>query len=365
MTWNWQDPDWPNWRYDVSALEALERQFLLASGQLKGLWSHVAPGDQEQLTIDLLSGEALKTSAIEGEILNRESVQSSVRREFGLKADRKAGPAEAGIAALMVKNFHEYRANPTHDMLYEWHRLVCQGRTDLKAIGAYRNHKEPMQIVSGALHKPKVHFEAVPSADVPKEMDRFLKWFASSHPTGEAALPPLTRAGLAHLYFESIHPFEDGNGRIGRALSEQVLAQALGQPSLVALSHQIAKDRKHYYAALEANNKDLEITYWLVWFAETILAAQQHSIALFEHLIAKTKMLDRLRGQLNERQERALIRLFDAGPEGFVGGLSAGNYQSITGTVTATATRDLADLVEKGALKRTGERKGTRYWLNL
>lgn len=163
----------------------------------------------------------------------------------------------------------------------------------------------------------------------------------------------------------SIHPFEDGNGRIGRALSEKLLAQALGQPSLLALSRQIEKDRKHYYLALEAANKDLEIEPWLIWFSETVLKAQAYSTLMIDHLIAKTKMLDHLRGQLNPRQEKVLIRLFDAGPEGFEGGLSAKNYITIADTTTPTATRDLGALVAKGALKRTGERKATRYWLNL
>ncbi len=355
--WNWQDRDWPGWRFDAGQLNAFEDRFLLQSGRLLGAWQHLTPSTMDQIKIDLLSEEAMKTSEIEGEYLDRTSVQSSVRRMFGLDADRRAKPAEAGIAELMVACFSGFGEELTHEVLFGWHGMICAGRRDLAVIGGYRNHAEPMQVVSGQFQRPKVHFEAPPSAVMFKEMTGFLEWYEST------SAPALTKAGLAHLYFVCIHPFEDGNGRIARALSEKALARALGQPSMLALSREIEKQRKGYYAALEANNKSMEVTGWLVWFAETVLAAQEYSIALIDHLISKTRMLDRLRGQLNARQEKALIRVFDAGPEGFIGGLSASNYTSITGAPAATARRDLVDLVAKGALTRTGERKGTRYWL--
>tara|TARA_B100000780_G_scaffold141378_1_gene98980 strand:+ start:240 stop:1331 length:1092 start_codon:yes stop_codon:yes gene_type:complete len=357
-TWNWQHEDWPNWRFDTDNLRAFEAQFLLNAGQLLGAWKHLQTGEQEQLKINLLSEEAIKTSQIEGEYLDRASVQSSVRRQFGLTADRRAGPAEAGIAEMMVDCFEDYGEILTHKGLHAWHRMICNGRTDMQAIGEYRTHIETMQVVSGPLQTPVIHFEAPPSEQMQSQMDAFIVWFAGSK------LPPLTKAGLAHLYFVSIHPYEDGNGRIARAICEKTLAQALGQPSLIALSHQIEKYRKSYYDQLEANNKSLKITDWLAWFAQTILAAQDHSIALIAHLIAKAKMMVRLRGTLNPRQEKALTRMFDTGPDGFEGGLSAKNYMTITDTAPATARRDLGDLVTKGALTRTGERRGTRYWLN-
>lgn len=359
MNWNWQHPDWPNWRLDPARLADLERQFLLGSGRLMGAWQHLGNADKDQLKFDLLSDEAMKTSEIEGEFLDRASVQSSVRRQFGLSVDRKSGPAENGIAELMVSCFNSFGAALTNDTLYHWHRLVCAGRTDLDVIGGYRTHNAPMQVVSGPLQKPVVHFEAPPSEQMAAEMTRFLEWFETCD------LAALTKAGLAHLYFVTIHPFEDGNGRIARALSEKALAQALGQPSLLALSRQIEAQRKGYYEALHASNMSLEVTDWLLWFAKTAMDAQSYSIAMIDHLIAKTKMMDRLRGQLNPRQEKALIRMFEAGPDGFLGGLSAKNYISITDTSVPTATRDLGDLVAKGGLTRTGERKATRYWLDI
>ena len=359
MIWNWQQPDWPNWRFNPQELEALERDFLLGAGRLLGAWKHLSNADQDHIKIELLSDEAIKTSEIEGEYLDRDSVQSSVRRQFGLTAQLKSSPTEAGIAELMVAVFTGFNKSITHETFFSWHEMVCRAQKDIEYIGEYRKHEEAMQVVSGALYKPKVHFEAPPSGQVPAEMDRFLEWLGSS------PLPALTKAGLAHLYFVSIHPFEDGNGRIARAISEHCLSRALGQPSLLALARQIEEDRKGYYDALEANNKRMDIGPWLIWFAQTALKAQAYSIALIDHIIAKTRMLDRLRGQINPRQERALIRMFDAGPEGFIGGLSAKNYMTITGATTPTTTRDLNDLVAKDALSKTGERKSTRYWLKL
>jgi Fic family protein len=178
-------------------------------------------------------------------------------------------------------------------------------------------------------------------------------------------LPALTRAGATHLYFESIHPFEDGNGRIGRALAEKSLAQSLGQPSLIALAATILARRARYYAALGVANKSNEITEWLAWFAGTTIEAQRRTLTLIEFLIHKTKLLDRIRGQINDRQEKALLRMFREGPDGFKGGMSAGKYGTITGASPATTTRDLADLTEKDALIREGERRHARYKLNV
>jgi Fic family protein len=175
----------------------------------------------------------------------------------------------------------------------------------------------------------------------------------------------LTRAGLAHLHFVSVHPFEDGNGRIARALAEKSLAQSMGQPSLIALAYTIERSRKAYYAALERNNKDIEVTDWLTYFAETILEAQRNTTERVDFYIARTKLYEKLRGKLNERQEKVLARMFREGIDGFKGGLSAENYISITKTSRATATRDLQDLVDKRALTKTGELRHTRYHLSL
>lgn len=366
MMWNWQKPAWPRFQWDQRALSEREGRFLREAGVVVGALKHVGEDQRSNLVIELISTEAVKTSEIEGEILDRASVQSSLRRNFGLGTeDRRVPPAEQGIADMMTDLYRGFAAPLTHEKLFAWHTMVMRGRKDVKDIGRYRTHQEPMQVVSGAIYQPTIHFEAPPSSRMPSEMERFLEWFKATGPGGEGTLPPLTRAGLAHLYFVCVHPFEDGNGRIGRAISEMALSQGLGEPALLALSQTIQSDRKRYYAMLEQSNKELEVTAWLEYFAETVLEAQAYALRLVDFLIAKTRLYDRLLGSLNERQEKVLARMFREGVEGFKGGLSAENYMAITGTSPATATRDLADLVVKGVLTRAGERRHTRYWLTI
>jgi Fic family protein len=366
MTWNWQQPDWPAFTYDSAALEPLEREFLLRSGEFIGAFKHVGPEDQDMLKIDLISDEALKTSEIEGEVLNRDSVQSSLRQQFGLGIDgRRIPPAERGIAEMMVDLYKSFSDPLTHETMFAWHKMIMSGGGRINVVGGYRTHSDPMQVVSGGIDNPKVHFEAPPSSKMKEEMDAFVLWFNQTAPKGQCALPALTRAGIAHLYFVSIHPFEDGNGRIGRALAEKSLAQNLGHPTLIALAYTIERARKAYYTALERNNKDIGIADWLTYFAKTILDAQSNTIKRLDFYVAKAKLYEKLRGQLNERQEKAIARMFRAGIDGFKGGLSAENYISITKTSRATATRDLQNLVEKGALTKTGELRHTRYHLNI
>jgi Fic family protein len=366
MTWNWQRSDWPEFRWEAARLALAEKEFLIAGGKLAGTVKHLGEDEREHVTVDSMSTEAVTTSEIEGELLDRASVQSSIRRQLGLAADkRNVRPAEQGIAEMMVDLFRSFAAPLSDRMLFGWHRMVMSGRRDLTDIGRYRTTREPMQVISGAIGKPRVHFEAPPSAQVPREMTRLIDWFNRTGPAGPEPLPALTRAGTAHLYFESIHPFEDGNGRVGRALAEKVLAQSLGQPTLTALAATILARRKNYYDALEAASEQNEITRWLAWFAGTTIEAQRRTLAMVEFLIDKARLFERLRGQMNERQEKALLRMFREGPDGFKGGLSAGKYATITGASPATTTRDLVDLVEKGALVRLGELRHTRYQLSV
>ena len=366
MTWNWQKPDWPSFSWDQTLLRKAEEHFLMGSGMFVGAMKHLDAIDQKQIAIEAISLEALTTSEIEGEILDRASVQSSVRKQLGVATDdRRVGAAEQGIAEMMVDLYLSFADPLSDETLFAWHRTLVKGRKDLKDLGRYRRDDEAMQIVSGAPYAPKVHFEAPPPARVQEEMTQFLVWFNRTAPDGADPLPALTRAGIAHLYFVSIHPFEDGNGRIGRAISEKALAQSLGQPTLTALAATILIRRTAYYDALEAANKDTEATSWLSWFAGIAIEAQHRTAARVEFLLDKTRLLNRFRGRLNERQEKALLRMLREGPEGFKGGLSAGNYIRITGTSPATATRDLADMVAKGALSRVGERRYVRYHLAI
>tara|TARA_R110000787_G_scaffold226512_3_gene334290 strand:- start:51596 stop:52723 length:1128 start_codon:yes stop_codon:yes gene_type:complete len=364
--WNWQKPDWPTFIWDAEKLKDLEARFLQRAGLFQGALRHMGEDDKTALTIEVISAEAYKTSEIEGEFLDRESLQSSLRRNFGLGGeDRRIPPAEKGIADMMTALYRGFDRLLDGATLFHWHRLVMSARRDVTDVGCYRTHPDPMQVVSGAYGDTKVHFEAPPSACMAAEMARFIDWFNDTAPNNVHVLPPLTRAGIAHLWFVSIHPFEDGNGRIGRAISELALSQALARPTLIALAYAIETRRTAYYRALEESNKPLEITDWLLWFADTVLAAQARSQNLIDFTIEKTKLLDRLRARLNERQTKTLLRMFREGPDGFAGGLSAENYISVTGTSRATATRDLNDLVGMGALTRSGKLKGTRYHLNI
>ncbi len=366
MKWNWQQKDWPRFSYDPAKLQKLETRFLRDSGMLLGAARHTHENDKQGLIVDLICDEAIKTSEIEGEYLNRDSVQSSIRKNFGLDTDRrKIPPAEKGIAEMLVDLYRNFSGPLTHKTLFAWNRMLTNSRRESKDIGKYRTHKESMQVVSGPVGKRKVHFEAPPSKTMKKEMEQFVKWFNQTGPKAKEPLPALTRAAIAHLYFVSIHPFEDGNGRIGRALSEKALSQSLGQPTLIALSRTIENGRKAYYKNLQLSSRNNEITDWLVYFSRTILDAQAYSQSLVDFLIEKTKFFDQMRGQLNKRQEKVITRMFREGLEGFKGGLSAENYIAISKTSRATATRDLQDMVKKGALKRIGELKSTRYFLNL
>jgi len=199
----------------------------------------------------------MKTSAIEGEILDRRSVQSSLRRHLGLEPDSYPNkPREQGVAEMMVDVYSTYAEPLAHGTLFRWHEMLLAFDKRLEAIGSYRQQEDAMQIVSGRFDRPVVHFEAPPSAQVPEEMDRYVDWFSRTEPGAEERLPALTRAGLSHLYFESIHPFEDGNSRLSRALAEKSLAQSIGRPSLIALAFTLEQKRKDYYDQLRATPED-------------------------------------------------------------------------------------------------------------
>jgi Fic family protein len=222
-----------------------------------------------------------------------------------------------------------------------------------------------MQVISGSVYRPKIHFEAPPSETLEDEMKNFIQWFNNSKPNNKRPLKTLNRAGLAHLYFVCIHPFDDGNGRIARALAEKALSQGLGEASLISLSQVIEKHRKQYYAILDASNRDLEVTDWLEYFSKTTLEALELSQKSIEFSLKKGEFYRLYENKLNLRQEKVIHRIFKEGIQGFKGGLSAENYISITKTSRATATRDLQELVEMGVLVKTGNLKGTRYYLSL
>ena len=364
--WNWQKDDWGNFTYNTSEIEKLEREYLQQSSFSFGVARHLSHKDKNDLIVEIVSNEAIKTSEIEGEFLDRASLQSSIRIEFGLGnvSHHNVKPAEAGIAEMMKDIFTNYDSPLTLTTIRSWHEMLMSGRRNIE-IGKYRTHKEAMQIVSGRYDKPKVHFEAPPSDDVPREMEKFIRWFNQSAPGGKTPLTPLVRAGIAHIYFVSIHPFEDGNGRIGRALVEKSLSQNMGQPTLIAISSTIDDRKREYYEQLAAQSTGNDVTNWLVYFGKTIINAQKQTIKQIDFIITKTKFFDTHKENLNLRQLKVIHRILQEGPQGFKGGFSAQNYRAITKSPSATATRDLQDLVSKGIFTKTGQLKSTRYTLDL
>ena len=357
MAWNWELPDWPKFSYDAEQISHLERKFLLGGGSAQAFLKNIEEEERKQFVVEILSMEGLESAKIEGEILDRQSLQSSIKKHFGMQALHKQGRKEMAMANLLCDVYETFNKPLTHEMLWQWHSKLFSGQLHIDEQGKYRTHAEPMQIVSHRYGESKVFYEAPPSASIPNEMQHFIKWFNSTKGS------ILGRAAVAHVYFECVHPFEDGNGRIGRILVEKVLSQGIGRPILIAFSQVLEKRKKEYYAALEKCNRTLQIQEWVEFFAQVILQAQEESSRLLSFLIEKSKMLIALSGKINDRQEKVLLRMFAEGPSGFKGGLSAENYIAITKASRATATRDLADLVEKGALVRTGELRHTRYWL--
>lgn len=367
MKYNWQQPEWPDFSYEYAEIEELLYRFAEKMGRLSGALSALPDDTRMEAVIDAMVTEAVKTSEIEGEYLDRQDVKSSIRNRMGLNAiaekvrDKKA----KGAGELMVDVRSGFAEPLSEDMLFHWHQLLLFDDKNI-TIGAWRTHDDPMQVISGAWGKEKIHFEAPPSSKVAFEMKRFIQWFNDTAPGGskEIKKAPL-RSAIAHLYFESIHPFEDGNGRIGRALSEKVLSQGLGAPVLMSLSYTIEAKKKDYYNALEQAQRSNKITPWLIYFVNTIIAAQTAAEEQVEFILRKARFFDRHTSNLNSRQLKVVRRMLDEGPQGFEGGMSAQKYIGIAKTSKATATRDMQQLVEIGVFRPVGGGRSTRYEIVL
>lgn len=364
MQWTWQLDGFPNFKYDEDILNESEIQYHENVGRISGAITMIDDNDTLALRIELLTQEALATSNIEGEILNRDSVQSSIKRHLGIFTPRSnIQPKEAGIAELMTDVYVNFNQPLSKKVLCDWHRMITNGRRDLDVIGNYRNHPEPMQIVSGNISRQKIFYEAPPSDQMNNEMKRYIDWY--NKVLSDNKTPNLILAGIAHLYFELLHPFEDGNGRIGRALVEKALSQRNKAPTLNSFAKIIDLQKEEYYNALHLCNHSLDIQAWLKYFARTVLKSQEYTFQMVQFIIKKSKFLYKFGSLLNVRQLKVILRLFEEGINGFKGGLSAANYQSISGASAATTTRDLLSLVELGVLRREGILKSTRYYLDI
>jgi Fic family protein len=367
MHYNWQQEGWTKFTYDLREIEDQLFAFAEETGLMTGLLAALPEQEQAEAIVQMMVAEAVKTSEIEGEYLNRQDVVSSIRNKLGLNAQAEAvrDAKSQGAGELMVAVRDSYAEPLTQDMLFDWHRLLL-GQSPQITVGAWRTHAEPMQVISGAMGKENVHFEAPPSARVPEEMQRFIDWFNDTAPDGAQPIKKApVRSAIAHLYFESIHPFEDGNGRIGRAIAEKALAQTLNRTVLLSLSQTIEAEKKAYYTALETAQRSNEITPWLTYFVGVILKSQRQAKDLVQWTLKKAMFFDRYAHQWNERQRKAILRMLEEGPGGFKGGMTAAKYQSLTKAPKATATRDLQKLAEIGTLISQGGGRSTHYILNL
>lgn len=352
-TYIWQAPDWPNWRYDLVALAQRLSDVSQAQGRLLGRLSSVGLALREQASLLTLTEDVLKTSEIEGEHLNADSVRSSIARHLGidigalLPADRHVD----GVVELILDATGNAHLPVTQSRLFNWHAALFQtGQSGLSNIhvGQWRDDQNgPMQVVSGPIGRQKIHFEAPPAHRLNAELDAFLTWLnKSSHE------PSLIKAGLAHLWFVTVHPFDDGNGRIARALGDLLLARADGSPQrFYSLSAQIQKERKAYYEILERTQKQsLDVTEWLAWFLDTLLQAINAAHTSLDQVFNKATFWRRWTSTpLNARQIKLLNRLLD----GFEGKLTTSKWAAIAKCSPDTALRDIADLVSLGVLNKT------------
>lgn len=361
MRYNWQQKDWTNFSYYKAAIEDLLAEYLDKTAFLKGKFSMLNESEKLEVSISLMTKEALKTSEIEGELLLRSDIRSSIRNNLGLNP--KKVPVydlrAIGIAQMMASVRSNLQDSLSKEVLLSWHESMLSYREDI-VVGNWRIHEDPMQIVSGAMGRERVHFIAPPSSAVPKMMDSFFVWFNQS-----IDLESPLRAAIAHLWFETIHPFEDGNGRIGRAISEKALSQGLRSPALFSISQIIEADKKAYYSALETAQQSNEITDWLVYFIEVVNQAVEAAKLEISFTVQKGRFYQSFQSNLNERQLKAINRMFESGAEGFEGGMNARKYIGITGSSRATATRDMQQLAELGAFVQIGGGRSIRYELNL
>ena len=356
----------PDFKFDITNIEKFLYSFYERVGHVTGMLKAIPDDLQIETLIEIMVAEAIKTSEIEGEFLSRKDVVSSIKKNLGLVTLEDNKDARAvGISLLMINVRNTFGDPMSEQSLFEWHTMLMRNVKDVE-IGNWRTHKEPMQIISGALGKEKVHFEAPPSDIVPKEMANFIKWFNDTAPgsKNEIRHAPI-RAAISHLYFESIHPFEDGNGRIGRTIAEKALSQGIGRPVMLSLSKIIESNKKKYYAELEKAQLSTEINSWVKYFVETIIDAQEDSENLIDFTLKKVKFFDRFRELLNDRQLKVIKRVLDEGPEGFIGGINAGKYGSICKVSKATATRDLQYLLDIKAIFVSGGGRSTIYSVNI
>lgn len=352
-TYIWQSDVWPKWRYDLSAIADQLTAVSHAQGLLMGRLADVGLAVRDQASIATLTDEVVKTSEIEGEVLNADSVRSSVARHLGLDIGAVA-PVDRhvdGVVDMVLDATLNSDKPLSAERLFGWHAaLFPTGYSGLNKIitGQWRDDADgPMQVVSGPVGRRKVHFEAPPAHALPKETADFITWANAA--TGE---PALVKAGLAHLWFVTVHPFDDGNGRMARAVGDLFLARADSSPQrFYSLSAQIQRERKDYYDILERTQKGtMDVTQWLAWFLGTLNRAVESAHSTLEKVLVKALFWQRLAGvALNERQVKLLNRMLD----GFEGKLTSSKWAAIAKCSPDTALRDITQLLALGVLQKS------------
>lgn len=373
--WIWNRTTWPNKAYDATAAAAELTRAHRLIGIVEGKAAALGLGRAGTAALDVLACEAQASAAIEGESFQLDVVRAAAARHHGLARFGPIARDVEGLVAVIDDATTRFDLPLSEDRLYRWHAALFHRGTSggrAIAVGRYRDHAEPMRIVSGPPGREVVHYEAPRSKDVPALMRRFLAWFTASAPEPEPNDGPmdgLARAAIAHLWFEGIHPFEDGNGRIGRAIVDLAIAQQLRQPTRFwSLSPQLLAERPAYYAALnQAQCGGLnDVTAWVQWFARQCGEACRTASQALDQAVAKRRFWERCEASdLTERQRLVLQLLLDSGDSGQQGGMNAARYMAIADVSKATATRDLAGLVACGLLWTHGVGKALRYYVNV
>ena len=369
MRWIWQKADWPKFTWDAETLLPLLSKARFEQGKLLAQAQGLGFEIGREATLDILVEEAVKTSEIEGSQLNRDAVRSSVAKHLGISTFGLPQSTRSidGLVEILLDATRKHDKPLTGERLKSWQAaLFPTGYSGLFRIqvGEWRSWEDPMQVVSGGMGKEVVHFEAVPSLSVKKEMEEFLLWWEKS----VNQVDGLLRAGIAHFYFITIHPFEDGNGRIARALTDMALAQDEKiLTRLYSLSSQIMKERKQYYETLERCQKgELDITIWLAWFLASYTRSLKNSAGLIAGILDKASFWQYFNQEtLSNRQRKVVNALLDVGKGNFQGGLTTRKYSSIAKISRATAFREITDLLEKKVIvQNTGKGRSVSYDLN-
>ncbi len=361
----WQASDWPNWHYDLAALAMPMADASHAQGILIGRLADVGAALRDQASLVALTEDVIQTSEIEGEHLNVASVRSSIARRLGVDIGALA-PVDRhveGVVEMVLDATANHQAPMTQVRLLAWHAALFptgySGLAPIRVAGWRDDAHGPMQVVSGPAGGQKVHFEAPPAECLETEIQRFLDWLNAD--SGEQ---PLIKAGLGHLWFATLHPFDDGNGRIARAIGDLLLARADGSPQrFYSLSAQIQRERAAYYDILERTRKGkLDVTEWLAWFLDGLSHAVDQARHTLDAVLAKAHFWRRwAMTPLNERQVKLLNRLLD----GFEGKLTTRKWAAIAKCSPDTALRDINDLVSRGVLRCSGAGgRSTAYELN-